>query len=426
MSGFLREELGVRALLSSMNGWSETLAHQVVRTDFDFVDSHFYWDHPNFLERPWSLPTRGWSSGECAVSAYGSGARNQALVRLLDRPFTISEFNFVAPNEYRAEGGLLTGAVAALQEWDGLYRFTYSHNVGNLDDGGPVGFFDLATDPLTLASDRAGILLFLRGDLRPAEHMVAVGIDPAWTMAEPDRLRDPRSELSRLAYVMRIGTYVGDSDADFVLAGTPGLEAAATGTDAFVPEAPEAVVGAARDLGWLGDDNATDLDAGLLASETGELVLDAKAGTLCIATERSAAVFSREPGGEFTAGPLRVTLDGSAGAVWVAALDGEPLESSRRLLVAHLTDLQNTGIRFRDRRRTILEDWGTTPHLVRAGTAEVALAREDGVRMSAWALALDGRRAGPVAVRQTEDGIALTTDTRGPEGGCFYYELAVD
>ena len=39
---------------------------QAVRTEFDYVDDHFYVDHPRFLERSWSLPSQWLAIGSAA------------------------------------------------------------------------------------------------------------------------------------------------------------------------------------------------------------------------------------------------------------------------------------------------------------------------------------------------------------------------
>lgn len=426
MSRFLREELGVRALLTDMNAWTENIAHQVVRTDFDWVDTHFYWDHPNFLERSWSLPSRGWSGGECAVSARGAGARDQALLRLWGKPFTISEFNFVAPNEYRSEGGLLIGAIAGLQDWDGLYRFAYSHDQRNLSETRPVGFFDVASDPLSLASDRVGLLLFLRGDVKAAPHSVALPIDVQSTLDRPPGLPDLHGQITELAYITRVGTAVGPSDADIVLGGLPGVSGVTLDVQPTAADASARVVADLRRRGWLDAANPTDVGQGILASETGELVLDAEGGTLSIATPRTAAVFGRDPGVELIAGGLRVTLQGTGGAVVASALDGRPLAESRRVLVMHLTDVRNSGMRFRDKDQKILEAWGESPYLVRAGSAAISLAGARGTGLHVWALRTDGTRAGEVESQHAATSVDFVANTRGPEGGRLFYELAAE
>ncbi|MBN2290782.1 MAG: hypothetical protein JXM70_00060 [Pirellulales bacterium] len=46
---FLRDEMHCRALLSDCNGWQHSLRLQAVRSRFDYVDDHFYVDHPHYL-----------------------------------------------------------------------------------------------------------------------------------------------------------------------------------------------------------------------------------------------------------------------------------------------------------------------------------------------------------------------------------------
>ena len=78
--------------------------------------------------------------------------------------------------------------------------------------------------------------------------------------------------------------------------------------------------------------------------------------------------------------------------VWVSALDDQPITASNRLLVTHLTDLQNTGIEYAERARETLLQWGQLPHLVRAGKAEVRLQLEKPAAYQVWALATSGQR----------------------------------
>jgi hypothetical protein len=54
-------------------------------------------------------------------------------------------------------------------------------------------------------------------------------------------------------------------------------------------------------------------------------------------------------------------------------MDGQPLETSARVLLLHLTDVLNTGMTFATADRTTLLRWGGQPHVVRAGAAAVSL-----------------------------------------------------
>jgi hypothetical protein len=117
---FLRDELHCDALLTDMNAWTNPVQMQAVRTSFDYVDDHFYVDHPRFLERPWSLPSSCPNTSPIADGA--PGGRSCAFTRLYGKPFTITEFNYSSPGRFRGVGGILTGALGALQDWDGVWR----------------------------------------------------------------------------------------------------------------------------------------------------------------------------------------------------------------------------------------------------------------------------------------------------------------
>ena len=87
--------------------------------------------------------------------------------RLLDRPFTITEFNFSGPGRWRGVGGIMLGAQAALQDYDGIWRFAWSHDSHGLLEPRPLAYFDTARDPLTRATERAALCLYLRRDMKP-------------------------------------------------------------------------------------------------------------------------------------------------------------------------------------------------------------------------------------------------------------------
>ena len=53
-------------------------------------------------------------------------------MRLLDKPFTCSEYNYSGPGRFRGVGGILTGCLGALQGWSVIWRFPYSHSQGAL------------------------------------------------------------------------------------------------------------------------------------------------------------------------------------------------------------------------------------------------------------------------------------------------------
>ena len=321
-SAFVRS-LGCRALLTNDNNgrWH----------GYDYVDSHFYVDHPAFLDQQWKLPSR--CSNANPIRNELPAILHRGYAKGSAKPYAITEWNFSGPGRYRGMGGILTGALAAEQDWDGLWRFAYSHSNGNLLDGqGGPGYFDCVTDPLIAASDRASVCLFL------------------------------------------------------------GASAPGTGQTA--------------------------------------LVLDKERGSMVLDTPLVCGGFAES--GRIDAGPLSFEVRGGPSAVpatlWASSLDGNPLPSSSRILLVHLTDVQGEGARYADDTRRILLQWGKTP-LVEAGEADVEL-RFDPLAggagaepPSVWALDTAGNRVAEVPASFEGGTLRFRVRTAGPEGGRIYYEI---
>ena len=161
-TAFLRE-LGARALLTNDNNGSRHGEGEGLTPLYDYVDNHFYVDHPQFLENRWRLPSKCPNANPVKLGQPKLFAKGYA--KGASKPYAITEWNFSGPGRYRALGGILTGALAAQDEWDALWRFAYSHSRDNWKDDPRQcpGYFDCATDPLSQASDRASVCLFLRG-----------------------------------------------------------------------------------------------------------------------------------------------------------------------------------------------------------------------------------------------------------------------
>ncbi|MDD2461532.1 MAG: hypothetical protein PHT98_10690, partial [Kiritimatiellae bacterium] len=396
MKTFLREEIGCRALISNYNCGTHYTALQPVREAlYDYVDDHFYVDHPHFLDKRWALPSR--CGNENPLRTGCTVPCGVAFTRLANKPFTVSEYNFSGPGMYRGVGGIMTGAMGALQDWSALWRFAYSHRLENMfSTEGFAGYFDVATDPLSQASDRASICLFLRRDLAPASTRAAIHLaqrpdGPGAALPEAARSVAPAWRVA--AWHAQVGTYAATAPlATWRL--LPESEAYATGTVACVASLTNAV---------------------------GPLVIDQARGAFMLDTERTMGGFAEA--GRIAAGALTVSLRGAPATVWVSALDDQPVVRSRRLLLTHLTDVQNTGVKYADPARKILLSWGKTPYLVRVGQAEIALAVQHPETCTVYALATNGRRLGQVPARVTGGALCFTADVAHPEGARLLYEI---
>ncbi|HPB10155.1 MAG TPA: hypothetical protein PLU38_04700 [Kiritimatiellia bacterium] len=396
MKAFLREEIGCRALISNYNcGTHYTTLQPVREALYDYVDDHFYVDHPNFLDKRWALPSR--CGNENPLRTGCTVPCGVAFTRLANKPFTVSEYNFSGPGMYRGVGGIMTGAMGALQDWSALWRFAYSHRLENMfSSEGFAGYFDVATDPLSQASDRASICLFLRRDLAPATPRAAIHLVPrpdGHGAALPEAARSVAPAWRTAAWHAQVGTYAAT---------------APLATWRLLPESDAYATG-------------TVTCAASLTNAVGPLVIDPARGAFTLDTERTMGGFAEE--GRIAAGALTVTLRGAPATVWVSALDDQPVVRGRRLLLTHLTDVQNSGVKYADAARKILLSWGKTPYLVRAGQAEIELTVRHPETYTVYALATSGRRLGQVPARVSDGALCFTADVAHPEGARLLYEI---
>ena len=325
MTRWIRADMRSRILLTNMNNYAYPAAFDEVRAnEYDYADEHFYVDHPHFLEESWKLPSELMNMNPLTRDRHGLfwalGNRRRMGKAM---PFVVTEYNFAGPGAYRSLGGIETGALAAREGLDGLWRFAWSHGIKGVYGPKAMTYFDMSGDPLSLAGERASLCLFLRGDLK-----------------------------------------AGDPDA---------------------------------------------------------LAIDAATGSLRIVTDRTCGGFAEA--GTVRAGQLEVRLMDAPATVWASAVDAEPLATSRRILVCHQTDVQNTGAAFADPSRTVLLRWGAMPHLMRKGRAGILLAVAPG-DWTVYALDCAGNRRGIVPSRWQDGRLGFFADVaRDPSDATMNYEL---
>jgi hypothetical protein len=182
-----------------------------------------------------------------------------------------------------------------------------------------------------------------------------------------------------------------------------------------------------RGRGILQPDNASDPARKYFRSETGEITIDGPGNTLVLDTPATAGGYATA-GGTIHAekGGVHISVDDSDATVWVSALDRAAIRKSSRLLVTHLTDLQNSEIRYRDEARQVLLDWGRLPHLVRAGKATVRLQVQEPSRYKVYALAPSGKRLAEVPAAKDATGVlGFVVDVAGDRsnGARMLYEV---
>ncbi len=147
----------------------------IPRNTFDFVENHGYHDHPEFTGTAFASDTINHNK---SVLADLSELLRYGVPRIFGKPFMFTEWNFCYPNRYRSESGPVVGAYAALQDWDGIFRFEYSGMKATAFGETHTWAFNTVCDPLQLLSDRIAALFFLRQDVKPARTRISFAVTP--------------------------------------------------------------------------------------------------------------------------------------------------------------------------------------------------------------------------------------------------------
>ncbi len=382
-SEFLKNELGVRALLTDNNNGS-TLSHIPERNMLDYVDNHIYWEHPDFIETPWKLPHYYPQSSALKENIQVPGGLMPS--RILGKPFMITEIDYCFPNHQRSEGGLILGAYAGLQNWSGIYRFAYSHFRTAMFKPERCDMFDTVRDPLNLFADRIATLMFRRFDVEPAKKsipFVYTANDPAGFAAFPE-------SYYKLGMISKIGSvyidrdFPKDKNIDLAIA-MPSPRKSISGIREILP--------ADKTL-WkkLIEKKVVDSsDSGIYHSDNGQLAIDTKKGTLRIISPRTEG-FVLPAGQDGSGDLLNVRNNRNFVTCALTAIDGSTLKDSKKMLLFVLTDIMNSGITFRDEENTVLENYGTLPLLLRKGSLDISIKCGTEKELKVYALDMTGKR----------------------------------
>lgn len=420
-------ELGYKGLITDINHYDQ-IAQIPIRQRLDFADTHIYWNHPDFFaDRPWGLP---WiqMNRSSVLDRAAIWPRVYFPTRILGKPMMITEFTYCYPNLFRAENGPLMGAYAAWQDWDGLFRFDLGHDFDDLTKDKPAYVFGILHDPINRLADRIIALLFQRNDIRPTKRYVP------YVITEDTLYQGYRNgcihyddNYRQLGLCVGVGSIDATVRPDFskkypVAVGSEALKEQFPGVQIFQPD--DKLLDHMKEVGILTPEQCRP-DLGQYVSDTGEIRLDSRAKIFTAVTSRSEALVIQDRG-KLLGQAVEVDNSGGVCTILVAGLDDQPIRRSRRLLVLHLTDVQNSKTKFRTRDLTVWEKVGELPHLVRRGNATVSIniGRDTNVRV--WAIDLSGRKKVEIPCDVNGQTISFVAQTVRQEGTFLAYEIEVD
>lgn len=330
MRHFLKDDLGLRALVTCSQSIWGGLSGVYRESASDFSDNHGYWDPLDSLVP--SLDT-------------GGPLLSLAQSRLAGEPYSVSEYNHPFPREYQAECVSLLASVGAFQDWDVLNLHEYGdYGTGAANGNDSIGkVFAIGSNPAAWAFLPAAALLFRAGEIPPAPTVATAPI-PA-TVGEAN--------------------HAGLMTADDVWVHQNGI-AGALLTHRL-----------ALDMGKLAAapppaDRPAILSLDRANPKAGRFTADAPAAEAIAGFVAGQAV--KLSGATFTFGPSA----NNYAVLTLTATDSKPLAHSRRLLLTLLDRVQNTGQSW-DADHKKLAVWGHGPTVADGILVTVTL-KADGPR----------------------------------------------
>jgi len=398
MRDHLKKTIGYRGIVF---GTIISTSTPNAQAGMDVVDTHSYWEHPQFPGDAWD--SNNWLiNNRSIVNHLDNALTGLAVQRVKGKPHMVTEYQHASPNLYGAEAPVLLAAYAGLQDWDGIWMFSYGSGTSDWNRGYVSDFFAQDTHPSKMANLLLASALFRRGDVAPAKSEYVLRFRPtdevkaitkagnAWKIADGEVAGYP----ARLTLQKRFALAVGSK---------------ASGKTKL-PSAPKGKK---------------------LTSDTKELAWDTSVknrGIVTVNTKRTKAVVGFANGRSFNLGgvvfkPGKTRNDWStAGLVLTKGSSIFDQKGSTGVLVV-TGEVANTGQKWTDSTKSSVgSNWGKSPTLVEVVPMTVTLpAKASGVKV--YALDSKGVRKKSVKVKSLSDG--RSQFKLGSSGTTLWYEVKI-
>jgi hypothetical protein len=334
---YLRGELGARQLINAGN-WrtaSNVRLGDVERWSYTSADVDAANVYTGGIHQG---PNNGWAllNGDRFTSEsvlLNPKAMPVNLKQTAGRPMLVTEGAWVMPNGYAAEGPFLVAAYSSLNGVAGYYWFN-TGDEGWTPPQSANGYMPsqakwLIATPETLGSFPALALAYRKGYLKRGSPVVMENraLQDLWDRKTPILAEEASFDPNRDA---------GDiAPASSVKTGVP-AEAFLVGPALVAFGADPAGSKAAPLSAWV--------DGAVVRADTGEIVLNAKAGFCTIDAPKVqgvAAHFARAPTHQLS--DVRFSSGNAFGAATAVSLDDAPLRSSKHILVQYATESRPAG-----------------------------------------------------------------------------------
>lgn len=120
MNSYIKEEINAKCLtIGTINGYSSP----EIQSIFDIIDTHLYWNHPQFPNSDWSSTDYYVKNRSLTKAKQNNTLLNLAKQRIYGKPFCCSEYDHPYPNQFTAEMYPMISSFASFQDWDCIFTF---------------------------------------------------------------------------------------------------------------------------------------------------------------------------------------------------------------------------------------------------------------------------------------------------------------
>jgi hypothetical protein len=326
MYDFLKNNLNVKSLIianSDHNHYNSGYALLSNTSLLDVVDGHVYWQHPSDKTDEKTGKKYSVIENSPMVNDPGFSTVVQLSRSAVEgKPFIVSETNHPFPNEYACEGIPILAAYASLQDWDGIFYYTFEHVSPDKWNANYSGSFGMALDPVKMAGMAVSGLQFSRGNLKASESCIYRGY------SENQIIEGIRGKAGAKPYF----------------------------TNGFSPLLP--LMSKTRVRSFVSQTDAYPLneESKEIKSETGQIIWHTGGNNYVeAASDQMEMITGYIPENATITKHLKANLENSFASVQLITLDNQPIGSSRKMLLVATGKSGVTGMKWSDDRKRLLE-----------------------------------------------------------------------
>jgi hypothetical protein len=358
MGDYLKHTLGSRSLVIATADHSHANSGYPIllaTSSMDVIDGHTYWQHPEMYVRKSPMVNDPFNSMVVELSRSA----------VAGKPYTVSEVNEPFPNDYGGEGIPILAAYGALQDWDGIFWYTFEPKTDPVWKPYVGDPFDISLDPVKMPELAVGALMFLRGDVEKARSVA----ERSYTEKQVfDSMILPVTERPYFTPGFPLYLPLEDEVRISSLNGAP--------TQTFPKSAtPDPILSDTRQLAWFSSTQQT--------------------GLVTIDTPRTQGLIGFVRANGKSDSNLDAQVDNTFCTILLSSFDMKPISQASNLLLVAGGRVENTGQQWNTAGADVT-NWGGSPTLIDLVKGSLTLHHIQGARaVLLQPIDSDGQPTGP-------------------------------